>query len=124
MHQRPLLMNKANMVAATEWAKRHVQHVLDRAREIAEDTRKEERLKRHECKACFYSSRIGGAAMTTRPCMCCGKELMHSSTATDVLCLDCARQHSLCKHCGGDLEMRAGRRNWPIPDDRGHGGAE
>lgn len=116
MHQRPLLMNKANMVAATERAKRHVQRQLDLAKEVAEDTRKEERLKAQLCKSCFYSARIGGAAMTTRPCMCCGDDEMYSSTATDVLCLDCARTHGLCKHCGGDLEMRVGRRNWPGPD--------
>lgn len=83
------------------------------AEEVTNDARKNERLKRHECKACFYASRIGGAAMTTRPCMSCGSEEMYGSTATDVLCMDCATKHGLCKHCGGDLEMRTRRKDWP-----------
>ena len=86
---------------------------INGAKALGYDARKNERLKRHECKACFYASRIGGAAMTTRPCMSCGSEEMYGSTATDVLCMDCATKHGLCKHCGGDLEMRTRRKDWP-----------
>lgn len=117
MEQRPVVMNIANMTAATERAKRRVADVQRLADDMKNDPRKDERLAQHECKACFYSSRIGGAAMTTRPCMSCGKVEMYGSTATDVLCMDCAKKHALCKHCGGDLNMKAGRKNWPTPKE-------
>lgn len=101
------------MIGATERAKARVKGWADLAEEVASDARKAERLKRHECKACFYSSRIGGAAMTTRSCMSCGSDEMYGSTATDVLCMVCATKHELCRHCGGDLEMRTRRKDWP-----------
>ena len=113
MQQRPIAMNRGNMIGATERAKARVKSWMELADDVIEDTKKADRLKRHECKACFYSSRIGGAAMTTRPCMSCGSDEMYGSTATDVLCLVCATKHELCRHCGGDLEMRTRRKDWP-----------
>lgn len=113
MQQRPAVMNKANMIAATERAKSRVEEMIDLAAQITSDARKSERSKRQECKSCFYFSRIGGAAMTVRPCMSCGRKEMYGSTATDVLCMTCATKHALCKHCGGDLEMRTRRKHWP-----------
>jgi hypothetical protein len=69
MEQRPIAMNKGNMIGASERAKARVKSWMQLADDVIEDTEKSERLNRHECKACFYSSRIGGAAMTYRPCM-------------------------------------------------------
>jgi hypothetical protein len=113
MKQAPYTMNKANMMRATETAKTRVRDIIDLATEIAADSREAERLKRQECKACFYGSRLGGAAITERDCMCCGETQTYGSSATDVLCLRCAKQHNLCQHCGGDIGMRIGRRDWP-----------
>ena len=113
MEQKPATMNKGNMIGATERAKARVKSWIDLAEEVEIDARKDDRLKHHECKACFYASRIGGAAMTKRKCMSCGSEEMYGTTATDVLCMACATKHGLCKHCGGDLEMRTGRNDWP-----------
>ena len=113
MQQRPAVMNNGNMIGATERARARVKEWACLAEEVASDTRKAERLKRHVCKSCFYSSWIGGAAMTARPCMSCASAEMYCSTATDVLCMVCATKHELCKHCGGDLEMRSRRKNWP-----------
>jgi hypothetical protein len=114
MEQRPAAMNKVNMIGATERAKARVKDWCDLAADATNDTRKAERLKRHECKACFYAGRIGGAAMTYRKCMSCGSDELYGSTATDVLCMACAVKHCLCKHCGGDLEMRTRRKEWPV----------
>lgn len=115
MEQRPSIMNVSNMLSATERAKQRVSDMLQLADDLKNDPRKEERLARCECPACFYFSRIGGAAMTRRLCMSCGKIELYGSTNTDALCPDCAKEHSLCKHCGGDLDMRTRRRNWPKP---------
>lgn len=118
MNQRPMIMDIANMVRATSSAISYVKHITNLAENINTDANKSLRISQCECKACFYvksaGGRIGGAAMTTRACMSCAKETMYGSTNTDVLCLICATEHSLCKHCGGDLEMRSGRRKWPV----------
>lgn len=112
MQQRPMVMNIGNITGATERAKARVNDLISLAEDVKNDTKKKERLEKHECKACFYFSRIGGAAITKRPCMSCGNEMIYGSTNTDVLCIECARNHVLCKHCGGDLEMINRRKKW------------
>lgn len=116
MNQMPFHMSTCNMIGATEQAKAQVKRRLELAAELDKDSRKQERLLKNECKACFYSYRVGGSAMVTRPCMSCGTDQVYGSTATDVLCKECAKKHSLCRHCGGDLEMRVRRKEWPEPD--------
>lgn len=114
MHRPALPMTPANMANATRRAQAKVQGVLDLARELTTDPRKDERLAKGLCKACFYGPpRIAGAAMTSQPCMCCGADQMYGSTNTDVLCAPCAQENGLCKHCGGDLDMNADRAEWP-----------
>lgn len=103
----------ASMVWATTRASEKVERVAILAERIKDDTHKKARLEAHECKGCFYFDSLGGAAITTQPCACCGIEQTYSSTNTDVLCMACAKEHSLCKHCGGDLDMRPLRRKWP-----------
>jgi hypothetical protein len=110
------MMNKANMYGWTEQAKVWCKNLFDLTYDVANDNRQEDREKKQECKACFYSSRFGGSAMVTQPCMCCGKDVMYSSTNTDRLCMYCAKKHQLCKHCGGDISMRARRKDWPEKD--------
>lgn len=114
MKQNKLVMNVGNMIGWTVRAKSRTDGWLKLADDVANDTRKAERLNRHECKACFYGGRIGGAAMTTRACMSCGEDQLYGSTSTDALCLPCATKHTLCKRCGGDLEMRTRRKDWPV----------
>lgn len=106
-------MSVIHMISASERAKSCVQSWIDLALEVSTDSRSKERGEAQECKACFYASRIGGAAVTSRACMRCHQKQHYGSTSTDVLCKTCARDGMLCKHCGGDMEMRARRRNWP-----------
>jgi hypothetical protein len=113
MNQKPLAMNAANMLRATYTAKNRVDHVVDLAEKMTTDPDKGKRVKANVCRACYYSSAIGGAAITTRPCMCCAEDQTYGSTNTDVLCLTCAKKHRLCKHCGGDIDIRVRRREWP-----------
>ena len=101
------------MIAMTHRSKELVDSIIQRAKEIETDARKDERVAAQLCKACFYGSHIGGSAMTHRPCMSCGQDQMYASTYTDVLCKPCAVEGKLCKHCGGDIDMKVGRRNWP-----------
>lgn len=107
-------MNRRNLVSATRQSASRVRYILSLAKSIDEDARREERLGDQQCKACFYQDKIGGAAMTSQPCMCCGTDQLFTSTNTDALCLRCAREHALCKHCGGDIEMNTEREAWPV----------
>lgn len=113
MKQRPMVMSIATMVGATERSKATRQRIIDHARSLEDDPDRAERRKVSQCVNCYYGSRIGGQAFTNRDCMSCGAEQTYSSTATDVLCMPCAHKHQLCKRCGGDVELRARRRDWP-----------
>jgi len=108
------------MVHATDTAEHYIADTLKRARAIEGDTDKVKRQERGLCVCCHYlNSRIGGAAMTTQPCAACGQAQTYGSTYTDVLCLPCAKEHRLCKHCGGDVDMKTRRRKWPAFENRG-----
>ena len=65
-----------------------------------------------ECKSCSYlfPDRIGGSAITSTVCGICEKPMMFGNSCTDVLCKQCAESNLLCKHCGGDIDMK-NRRN-------------
>lgn len=117
MNHRAEQMTNANLLAATKRAQRQVQSWLQQAQDVQNDVRKDERLARHFCAACFYRQWfMAGAAMTHQPCMCCGENQLYGSTRTDALCLPCATTASLCKHCGGDLAMNTHRQDWPQTD--------
>ena len=113
MRQEPATMSNTMMSRSTYRAVARVKEWVYMAEMVTHDTRKTDRMARHECRACFYAPRIGGAAMVWRPCMSCGVDVVFRSTATGVLCELCAVKHSLCKHCGGDVEMRGDRTDWP-----------
>lgn len=122
MERKPTRFDKYSMVNASSLAKYYVEEALRRADNIRLDSDMVERLSLQECKACFYvMGRIGGAAVTTQPCACCGVNQSYGSTCTDALCLNCAKEYSLCKHCGGDLDMRERRRSWPTKKEGKNG---
>jgi hypothetical protein len=111
MRQPAAKIDNASVQWATGAAVRIGESTVKSALEFMRDDRRKDRLKKGECRTCFYirNSRIGGAAMTSRPCGICGWDQMYGSTNTDVLCMKCAEIHKLCKYCGGDLEMRTRR---------------
>lgn len=117
MKRRPPKFDRYLMVSASSLAKARVEASIQLAQTLVRDERKEERLAKQECKACFYYTRVGGASMTTQPCACCGKDEVYASTNTDRLCKACAKEHSLCRHCAGDIDMRPLRRLWPESQD-------
>lgn len=113
MQQKPMIMSRRNMVAQTLFSKSRAKSLVDQARLIQEDPKKNERIDASKCVVCYYLTRVGGAAMTYRECMCCTNNMLYSSTATDVLCTECAVKYGLCKCCGGDLELNVNRLHWP-----------
>lgn len=114
MDQKAPVFSLVNVMRWTEFSASKVESAIETGEKLKKDADSVGRIKAQKCKACYYfGARIGGAAMTRQPCMACGKVQTYGSTATDKLCLDCANEHNLCKQCGGDREMRTGRRKWP-----------
>lgn len=115
MKQHAVTIDREYVVRLTSDRNRQIRDFLKRAESLKSDSRAEERAEAGICKVCFYlSGRIGGAAMTSRPCGVCSNGELYGSTYTDVLCRDCAEFHHLCKHCGADLSLDETRQEFPI----------
>jgi len=122
MDRKPAVFTRYQGVWQTTMANERADKAVKLGEAIKYDSGREGRIVACQCKACFYTKavygRMAGAAVTRQPCACCIVLQTYGSTSTDALCMACAREHSLCKHCGGDLEMRAGRRKWPADNPR------
>ena len=97
---------KQHIEYATKRSIAKINSLMERVIKITNDVDSEKRLENRYCLACHYFDRIGGAAMTTRSCMSCGVDVVYGSTNTDALCMECAVKHKLCKHCGGDIDLK------------------
>ena len=112
MRARKGILSRANVAHATGNGKRHVDNALLAAKKLSNDEDRKERLEKSQCLSCFYlfKTRMGGASFTHRDCAGCDKDMLFSSTATDLLCLDCASKNCLCARCGADLELKERRK--------------
>ncbi|MFY2597064.1 hypothetical protein ACOTHJ_13500 [Achromobacter xylosoxidans] len=129
MQRSPEKMIPATMQRATEYARRSVSDAIKYAQALTTDPEADKRKEECLCQVCYYHSqrygRVGGAACTSRPCMCCDKVMNFASTLTDVLCKDCAKETDLCCRCGADMNLHE-RTSWPTPklrepqDDKDH----
>ena len=101
---------------AYEWetgtAKAKEESIRARLEAFDSDNDKPGRMRKHECKACYYlaSPRIAGQAFTQRQCGHCDEIVTHANTACPVVCEKCARDHGLCRSCGGDINMKVRRK--------------
>lgn len=116
MRQRRARLDKASIASNSAQAKRRVDHHLKLADKLTNDGERKLRFEVQLCKACYYFSKIGGAAITNRECAGCGQDQTYGSTATDTLCLPCASKYDLCKQCGGDIDMQIRRKSRPEID--------
>jgi len=98
----------ASIAMKNKVASSQVKHLLLSAEKILSDPDRTERNKKNLCKCCYYINnvRMGGASFTQKDCGLCDKEMVFSSTATDVICPSCASDNYLCKQCGADLEYK------------------
>ena len=94
------------VLTATASARNH----LEWCRDVADDRRREERLKRHECVRCFYAGRYGGSMVVTVECAVCAAPLTFGNTCADLLCEGCARERGLCRRCGADMDLKNRRK--------------
>ena len=113
MRSKKAELTRSNMAWRSSTAKRWIANTIASANKLNEDTNKKERLEKALCKCCFYlSSGIGGAAMTSRDCAVCDKEMHFGSTNTDAMHIECAKKHELCSHCGADINLRETRKSY------------
>lgn len=66
-----------------------------------------DRREEQVCKYCYYIILpfvVGLTTFVERNCLSCGKEMHFPSSVSDVLCIDCAKKHDACKHCGGEMD--------------------
>ena len=111
MEHAPAKIDTESVQHQTDFARARIDAALRRALQYATDPDKKMRLAEGFCISCFYSGpRIGGAAMTERPCGVCGTKMMFGSTATDKVCQACAVKQELCRECGADLRLRPRRK--------------
>ena len=112
-HKKRIDLN--SVYGATAKAKDRTDNVIENARQLTEDPDKAKRKEENQCPACFYVfGRMGGASITHRPCGICEKDMMFGSTCTDSICDECASENGLCKHCGGDIDMKHRRKERPF----------
>lgn len=113
MRQPRAKFSKYTIMNGSVRAKERYNHVVELAEKFQKDPDRKARMERQYCVPCHYQSRLGGAAMTSQECASCGSDQLYGSTATDTLCLECAKRTEACKCCGGDIKMRESRKNWP-----------
>lgn len=70
---------------------------------IAEDKDREIRRIEQLCKECYYGPNIGGDMITLSQCSC-GAIIMNENTNKDALCINCAKEKHVCKHCGKEMD--------------------
>lgn len=116
MEQRKQVVDKVSIMRSNGRGNNAIKDTLERAQKITYDGDKKERVEACLCKACYYifNHRMGGAAMTNRPCGICDTKMQFASTATDVICKGCAQENDLCKQCGGDMCLKDRRSPKPF----------
>lgn len=85
------------------------QHRIEEMREklidYDNDKSYKDRINEQECKVCTYiNDGFAGQAFTDSHCGICGKKMTFPTTDTDKICIDCAKENNLCKHCGGRMD--------------------
>lgn len=106
MEQKKKEWNKEDIRNASYYNKAHINEITAKLIKYYSDEEKAIRKSKNLCKCCFYynTSRIGGAAITTRPCAECDTEMHFGNTCTDIFCDKCANKLNLCKHCGAKMD--------------------
>lgn len=115
MERRAVKIDRVSVERATTFARSWRDDALKKAGKLELDTEAPERIKQQLCQTCYYLKKggIAGQAITMQPCGVCNENQTYSSTATDVLCMGCARVYELCKKCGADIHLKNRRDGLP-----------
>ena len=109
-------LTRATVAHATAQANRHINDLRKRLADFDNAKAGHD----GQCKYCTFirPERIGGAAITEGTCGLCERPMTFGNTCTDRLCPECAHDNGLCRHCGGDLELKDRRKPYPFEDNR------
>jgi hypothetical protein len=93
------------IVYKTHYNKRRVEDMQEKLNNYNADIAITERTDGQKCKVCHYiNDGFAFQAFTDTYCGICGKKMTFPTSNTDKLCIDCAKIHGLCKHCGGRMD--------------------
>lgn len=89
----------------TNYNQRRVEYMREKLIKYDNDKKHIERTDNQECKACNYiDDNLYFQAFTDTHCGICGKKMTFCNSDTDKVCLNCAIENGLCKHCGGRMD--------------------
>lgn len=109
--------NRYQVEVANGRAKSYISATLAEAEIFKLDPKRAERLKASECLYCFERSRQGTTMSVRTNCGICEIEMGFASSATEALCLTCAKANGLCKICGADVELVSRRKPYPFQEN-------
>lgn len=91
--------------AATTRAYFVIRDAISRGLDMKHDRLKKRRLEARECRACFYTRRISGQAISGYKCKYCEVCGEHGNTSVPKLCQRCSEAHNRCRRCEADIEV-------------------
>lgn len=106
------MLTKQDVIIKTYDIKNRVIEYIKKAEKYQTDPDKVKRVNTQKCIYCYYTPSIAGQAFTTSKCKICNNDILNSTTNYDMICINCAKEHSLCKKCGSDLELRTKRKKF------------
>lgn len=105
-----MMITDYDVYSETCYKQRIIKDVIKRAKELESDPDKINRKAGLQCQHCYYTEKIGGAAMTKSNCRICESEMLFGNTNIDEICLSCAKEYKLCKHCKAELNLKNRRK--------------
>lgn len=109
-----------DVIDSTYNTKMKAQAFLKTMNDFQTDVQLAERVSLGLCTYCMYIEKniVGGQAITHTSCSICNSVLVFHSTIVDRLCLNCAIDNSLCKHCSSDLSNEFSDYITTIPEGK------
>ena len=106
-------IDRCSIERATAYARTTIDAICLRADKFVFDPDCKIREFASECLACFVPYGAGRQGVgRVQQCGLCDATTEGGSDS-DKLCLSCARANDLCKHCGGDINLKTTRRQRP-----------
>lgn len=106
-------IDRASIERTTNEVASYVRALIERAEAIKDDAERHHRWDVSECVYCYgpYGADRQGSTCTVRmECGLCDKIVAFATSNFDLLCVECARKNGLCKHCGGDVDLKVRRK--------------
>ena len=113
-------IDRCSIERANNYALTSIEWATKMAEGYQEDPDRKQRLDASECFSCYRPYGGGRQGTDTGKFLCgiCNQPTFVTSPRADVLCLKCAKENQLCKHCGADVDLKSRRKSRPYEDAR------